>query len=109
MMEISDSPYNLSSFSTRSDQFCLYQNFPQTFYKVTKIAFDLPEKISAKLMIYDVFGRELGTLIDCELEAGSYEVKWNALNFSPGIYYYKMYAGSFVDSKKMILLNTVKM
>lgn len=108
MMEISDSPYNISSFNTQSDQFCLYQNFPQTFYKITKIAFDLPEKTQTKLMIYDVFGRELKSLVDEELNAGSYEVKWNALNFSPGIYYYKMYAGSFVDSKKMILLNTVK-
>ena len=85
--------------------FGLYQNFPQTFYKITKIAFDLPIDLEVKLMIYDVFGREVTVLVDDLLKAGSYEVKWNASNVQPGIYYYKIKAGDFVDSKKMFLLN----
>ena len=53
--------------------FGLYQNFPQTFYKITKIAFDLPENVHVKLMIYDVYGRKVTVLVDDNLNAGSYE------------------------------------
>jgi hypothetical protein len=90
-------------------EFRLYQNFPQSFYKVTKIGFDLPEDCKVKLLIYDVFGREISVLADQKLKAGSYEVKWNALKFSPGIYYYKIIAKDFVDSKKMFLLSNNKL
>ena len=85
--------------------FRLYQNFPQTFYKITKIAFDIPTEVNVKLMIYDVYGRKVTVLVEDMLKAGSYEVKWNASNVKPGIYYYKIIAGDFVDSKKMFLLN----
>lgn len=106
-VEISDYQYKLSMVDTASDEFRLYQNFPQTFYKVTRLAFDIPKKADVKLIIFDVFGREMATLINEELDSGSYEIKWNALNFTPGVYYYKLYAGEFVDSKKMVLLNSV--
>jgi hypothetical protein len=105
IMKISDYQYKLSIINSETDEYRLYQNFPQTFYKVTRIAFDIPETTSVKLMIYDVFGREVATLLNDEISTGSYEIKWNALNFTPGIYYYKLYAGSFIDSKKMVLLN----
>lgn len=90
-----------------SAEFRLYQNFPQTFYKITKIAFDIPNKTVVKLVIYDVFGREVDTLVNENLAAGSYEIKWNAYRFSAGVYYYKIFAGEFVDSKKMILIKSV--
>lgn len=106
-VEISDYQYKLSMVDTASEEFRLYQNFPQTFYKVTRLAFDLPKRAEVKLMIFDVFGREMAVLIDETLDMGSYEIKWNALNFSPGVYYYKLYAGEFVDSKKMVLLHAV--
>jgi hypothetical protein len=106
-MKVSDYQYKLSVINNESGEFRLYQNFPQTFYKVTRIAFDLPRKVTVKLMIYDVFGREMATLLNDELNSGSYEIKWNAPNFLPGIYYYKIYADNFIDSKKMVLLNTV--
>ena len=86
------------------ENYKLYQNFPQTFYKVTRIAFDLPKASNVRIVIYDVFGRDMNVLIDNELNPGSYEVKWNASNLSAGIYYYKLYADDFVDSKKIFLL-----
>ncbi len=106
-MKVSDYQFKLAVINTETDEFRLYQNFPQTFYKVTRISFDLPRKVIVKLMIYDVFGREMAMLLNDELDGGSYEIKWNAPNFLAGVYYYKIYAGNFVDSKKMILLNTV--
>lgn len=82
----------------------LYQNFPQSFYKVTRIAFEIPCKTNVRIVVYDVFGRDVNTLINNELTAGSYEIKWNASNLAAGIYYYKIYADDFVDSKKILLL-----
>ncbi len=86
-------------------EYKLYQNFPQSFYKVTRIGFDLPESTYVKLAIYDVFGREVLILINKEFHAGSYEVKWNAYEMKPGVYFYKIRAGEYVESKKMFLIN----
>lgn len=87
-------------------EYKLYQNFPQTFYKVTRIGFDLPETSKVKLIICDIFGRVITALIDDKLNAGSYEVKWNAYNLSAGVYYYKIIAGDFIDSKKIFLIKS---
>jgi hypothetical protein len=86
------------------DNFRLYQNFPQTFYKVTRIAFDIPKKSDVRLIIYNVYGIPVKKLVDCELLPGNYEVQWKSLNNKPGVYYYKMFAGDFVDSKKVLLI-----
>ena len=85
-------------------EYKLYQNFPQTFYKITRIGFDIPETTKVKLIICDVFGRYITVLIENELNAGSYEVKWNAYNLQAGVYYYKIIAGDFIDSKKVFLI-----
>jgi hypothetical protein len=85
-------------------EYRLYQNFPQTFYKVTRIGFDIPETIDVKLAIYDVFGRSVCVLVNNSLKEGSYEVVWTAGKLNPGIYYYKIIAGEFVDSRKVFLL-----
>ncbi|MCI0450434.1 MAG: T9SS type A sorting domain-containing protein [Chlorobi bacterium] len=103
-MQIAMHNYKITMVDQIPFEFRLYQNFPQSFYKVTKIGFDLPEDCRVKLLIYDVFGREISVLVDQNLKAGSYEVKWNALKVSPGIYYYKVIAGDYIDSKKMFLL-----
>ncbi|HEY3250942.1 MAG TPA: T9SS type A sorting domain-containing protein, partial [Ignavibacteria bacterium] len=91
--------------TTLPEDFRLYQNFPQAFYKVTRLGFDIPENTRVKLVIYDIFGRDVIQLVDSELNPGSYEVKWHAHKLPAGIYYYKLRAGDFVDSKKMVLLN----
>ena len=85
-------------------EYRLYQNFPQTFYKVTRIGFDIPERTNVKLAIYDVFGRNVCVLVNNEMREGSYEVVWTAGKLDPGIYYYKIIAGEFVDSRKVFLL-----
>ncbi len=86
------------------ENYKLYQNFPQSFYKVTRIAFDIPSETDVRLVVYDVFGQDKEILINSTLKEGSYELKWNASNLNAGIYYYKLYAGDFVDSKKIFLL-----
>lgn len=89
----------------------LEQNFPNPFNPATKIVYSLPEKALAIIKVFDIAGREVGTLVNKEKPAGTYEVNFNAANLSSGIYFYRLQAdpstGSgqgFVQIKKMILL-----
>jgi uncharacterized delta-60 repeat protein len=84
-------------------EFKLYDNYPNPFNPTTKIRFALPKSSFAKLVIYDILGREAETLVNEQLNAGIYEADWNAKNFSSGVYIYKLSAGEFVDTKKMVL------
>ncbi len=85
-------------------KFALYQNYPNPFNPVTKIKFDIPKSSNAKLVIYDVLGREVTTLVNEQLKPGSYEVDWNAANYSSGIYLYKLITAEFNEIRKMVLI-----
>ena len=84
--------------------FKLYNNYPNPFNPSTKIRFDLPNSSFAKLVIYDALGREQETLVNEQLNTGTYEAVWTADRFSSGIYYYKLTTGEFSQTNKMILL-----
>ena len=87
----------------------LLQNYPNPFNPVTTIGFTLPEAGHAALKIFDALGREVAVLLDRPLAPGSYEIPWNAGNFSAGIYFYTLTVGeagsgiTFWDTKKLIL------
>jgi hypothetical protein len=82
----------------------LFQNYPNPFNPVTKIKFGLPQTSQTKLIIYDVLGREVFTLINGELRGGYHEVEFNASELSSGIYFYRLIANKFTEIKKMILI-----
>jgi len=87
----------------------LYQNYPNPFNTTTKIKFDLYEGelqniIKAKLVLYDILGREIETLVDNKLCQGTYELIWNSGNFSSGIYFYKITTKYYSETKKMLLI-----
>jgi len=89
--------------------FALYQNYPNPFNPVTKIKFALPpspqgEGPGVRVTIYDILGKEVTTLVNEQLKSSTYEVEWDATNYPSGAYYYKLVAGSFVETKKMVLL-----
>jgi hypothetical protein len=88
--------------------FNLYQNYPNPFNPVTKIKFDVPKTSFTKIIIYDILGREVTTLVNEELKPGSYEVDWSAeggaSEFSSGVYFYKITAGDYSETKKMVLM-----
>jgi len=84
--------------------FKLSQNYPNPFNPVTNINFDLPKESSVKLTVYDALGKEVTVLVNQHLGAGSYNADWNASDYPSGIYFYKLEAGSFVETKKMILI-----
>jgi len=85
-------------------QFFLKQNYPNPFNPVTRIRFGLSENIHTKLIIYDVLGREIVTLLNSDLGAGYHEVEFNGSNLPSGIYICRIQAGEFTSVKKMILM-----
>ena len=84
--------------------FALSQNYPNPFNPSTTIAFALPSRSFATLKVYDMLGREVAILVSEDLAAGTYTRQWNAANLSSGIYFYRLIAGSFTQTKKLILL-----
>ncbi|MCJ7552803.1 MAG: T9SS type A sorting domain-containing protein [Ignavibacteriaceae bacterium] len=86
------------------DSYKAFQNYPNPFNPSTRISWQSPVGSWQTLKIYDVLGNEVVTLVDEYKSAGRYEVEFDASNLSSGIYFYKLRAGSFVETKKMILL-----
>ncbi|MEW5922451.1 MAG: lectin like domain-containing protein [Candidatus Zixiibacteriota bacterium] len=91
------------------DRFRLGQNYPNPFNMATKIGFSLARAADVKLEIYNILGRKLATLLDQSLPAGNHTVQWDGLDMSgkpvaSGIYFYRIQAGDFIDTRKMIML-----
>jgi photosystem II stability/assembly factor-like uncharacterized protein len=84
--------------------FSLKQNYPNPFNPGTKIIYSIPKQSFVSLKIYDILGKEVIALINEEQPLGTYEVDFDASNFSAGVYFYKLQAGNFVQTKKMMLL-----
>jgi len=84
--------------------FSLSQNYPNPFNPSTKIKYEIPELSFVTLKIYDVLGNEVATLVSEEKPAGNYQVNFDALAIPSGIYFYRLQAGNFIQTKKMVLL-----
>jgi hypothetical protein len=84
--------------------FCLYQNYPNPFNPTTTFSFDLPSKSFVTLIIYDLIGNGVATLVSRELSAGNHSRQWNAGGLASGIYFYRIKAGSYIETKKLLLL-----
>jgi hypothetical protein len=84
--------------------FELQQNYPNPFNPVTHFGFKIAEFGLVKLMIYDVLGKEMQTLVSEELQPGSYEADWEASAYPSGVYYYKLESNKFTETKKMVLI-----
>jgi len=93
---------NLSS--AMPQEFHLNQNYPNPFNPSTSIKYAIMSNQFVQLKVYDVLGKEAATLVNEEKSAGTYEVNFNASQLSSGIYFYKLQAGSFISTKKMILI-----
>jgi hypothetical protein len=96
--------------------FKLYQNYPNPFNPITKIKFEIPDNaviarsgatwqsLTVSLKIFDILGKEITTLVNEQLQPGTYEVTFDGLNLPSGIYFYQLRSGDFVETKKLILL-----
>jgi hypothetical protein len=92
------------SFEEVPTEYALYQNYPNPFNPTTTIEFDIPEKTNVKLVIYDILGREVETLIDKELEPGKYKLNFTATNLPSGVYFYTLKTPKFTKTNKMLLI-----
>ena len=85
-------------------EYRLEQNYPNPFNPTTKVSFQLSVTSFSSLKIFDITGKEVATLVNEKLNAGTYSVEWNAGEYSSGVYFYRLQAGDFFDTKRMILL-----
>jgi PKD repeat protein len=86
------------------DSYALSQNYPNPFNPTTKIKYQLPVDGNVKIIIFDMLGKEVQTLVNGFEKAGSYELTFNGINLASGIYFYKMQSENFSELKRMILI-----
>jgi hypothetical protein len=85
-------------------EYSLSQNYPNPFNPTTTISFNLPSKSFVLLKVFDTLGREICLLMSDELSAGTYSKQWNSTGVPSGVYFYQLHAGTFTETKKLILL-----
>ncbi len=104
-------PLGISNGGEIPIEFKLEQNYPNPFNPITKIRFQIPVEThsNVSLRIYNITGREIETLVNEQLNPGTYEVGWNAANYPSGVYYYQLIVNSgqltfYTNTKKMVLI-----
>ena len=108
-----DLPYDGSDYTPSAvddgpralpQEFTLEQNYPNPFNPTTTISYSIPKASDVQLVVYDVLGREVMSLVNEKKEAGSYHVNFDGMNVSSGVYFYRLKAGDHVQTQKMMLL-----
>ena len=85
-------------------KYSISQNYPNPFNPVTNIKFGIPKSGFVKITVYDLLGREVITLVNEQMQPGSYNVDWDASNYPSGVYFYMLESGNYYESKKMVLI-----
>ena len=85
-------------------EFVLDQNFPNPFNPLTVIHYQLPVQSHVTLSIFNMLGQEVTKLVDADQEAGYESVQWDAGGMSSGVYFYKLQAGAYEETKQLLLL-----
>ncbi|MDZ7317409.1 MAG: T9SS type A sorting domain-containing protein, partial [candidate division KSB1 bacterium] len=96
--QVSDQPAQLVT------DYELKQNYPNPFNPSTTIEFALPKDGKVKLVVYDVLGRQVASLIDAKLEAGIHSVSFNAADLPSGVYFYRLQTNEKTLTQKMMLI-----
>ena len=89
---------------TLPKSFALDQNYPNPFNPATTLRFSLPKTANVKLVVYDLQGRQVAVLVDGQRPAGVHEVVWEAAGLASGLYFYRIQAGDYIATKKMMLI-----
>ena len=95
---------NILSVDLTPNSFGLSQNYPNPFNPSTAISYQLSAVSEVRLVVFDLLGREVATLVNEKKEAGNYTVSFNGANLTSGVYFYKLSAGNFSEIKKMTLV-----
>jgi hypothetical protein len=99
-----DWPMPVEETSPNTLDYTLMQNYPNPFNPSTTIKYSIPQSSNVVLKVFDILGNEISTLVKEEKTTGTYEITWYAEQLSSGIYFYRLKADDFVETKKMILL-----
>ncbi len=99
-----DELLGINSNQTIPKQFELKQNFPNPFNPSTTINYSVPEKSLVRITIFDISGKEVRTIVNAEHHSGNYSVRFDGSGLASGTYFYKIQAGSFIETKKMMLI-----
>lgn len=94
----------VDNFASIPNEFRIFQNYPNPFNPVTTISYQIPELLFVNLSIFNINGQLVSTLVNEQVQPGSYSVKWDAKDFSSGIYFYKLVAGNYSETGKALLL-----
>ena len=96
------------SLSTRMDnlpeRFVLEQNYPNPFNPTTNIQYALPHTSHVTLTVFNTLGQQVATLVNGDIDAGYHDVTFNAAGLASGVYFYRLQAGSYVETKKLVLV-----
>lgn len=99
--------YNVTKEEVRKlfpNEYILYDNFPNPFNPNSKIKYSIPQTSNVVIKVFDVLGNEIETLVNDEKTSGTYEITWYAGNLQSGVYFYRLQAGDFIETKKMVLM-----
>jgi len=88
----------------RPVRFMLGQNYPNPFNSQTRISYSVGSRQSTVLKVFDLLGREVATLVNEAKDAGAHSVSWDAAGLSSGVYYYRMQAGGYVETRRLVLV-----
>jgi hypothetical protein len=97
-------PLGITTLNETAFEYGLHQNYPNPFNPSTRIRFDIPEQGYTSLKIFDILGNVVSFPVDEELQQGSYEIEWNAENFSSGVYFYRIQTSEYTAMKSMVLI-----
>lgn len=106
-VDVTGTTEDLTTLSVTVDapkSYAMYQNYPNPFNPTTVIMYQLPTNSFVTLKVYDIIGREVSTLVNEQKSMGQYEVTFDGSNLASGVYFYRLQAGSFVQTKKLVLL-----
>lgn len=90
--------------NTLHTDYKLYQNYPNPFNPTTKIKYSIPQTSYVTIKVYDILGKEIETIVNEEKPIGNYEIEFDGSKLTSGVYFYKMKVGSFINTKKFILI-----
>jgi len=103
-MQFSSSITGVQEQAALPQSYQLFQNYPNPFNPSTAIKYQVPKSSLVTLRIFDILGREVTFLVNEEEPAGTYTIQWDASTRSSGVYFYRLHAGSFIETKRMMLL-----
>lgn len=103
-VQLRSSTLGITSNGNEPNSFRLDQNYPNPFNPVTKIKFDVAKSGNVKIVVHDILGNKIALLVNSNLQPGTYEIEWNAVDYPSGVYFCRLTTGDFTQTKRLVLI-----